>query len=203
MSVTGALIVGGTALGMASSYLGGQAAEDRARAGEKAARRHAKFIRRRNRLEQSIAIEKFELEVAMETERLKHETEYLVGQLEKRKERTVGEATAGYAASGVTVGGGGSAEAVLERIEGEFESDISMVRETAALELEQFTTSRQTSLEWFMEQSTMETKYGIQSSLAQASAYSSQAGYASQAGVMGAGAALLSGGAQYGMMTIQ
>ncbi|MCK5642402.1 MAG: hypothetical protein KAJ19_16465, partial [Gammaproteobacteria bacterium] len=93
MSITGALIAGSTALNMYSSYRGGGAAAEEAKAGEKAAKRHARFIRKRNRLEQQIAIEKFELDVAMETERLKHETEYVVGQLEKRKVRTSGEAT--------------------------------------------------------------------------------------------------------------
>ena len=198
MSLTGALIAGSTGLGMLSSYLGGSAAEDDARAGKDAARRHAEFIRKRNRLEQSIAIQKSELEVAMETERVQHETEYVVGQLEKKKARVSGEAVASYAASGITVGEG-SAEAVLERIEGEFESDISMVRETAALGLEQFIESGQASLDWFLEQSTMETEYGVQSSLSEASAYGSRAGYAQQASILGPLAELGSGAASYGI----
>lgn len=195
--IAGALVAS-TVLGAASSYMGYQAAEEQARRGKRAAQRHAEFIQKRNKMEQSIAIEKFELELAMETERLKHETEYVVGQLEKKKVRAAGEATAGYAASGITVGEG-SAEAVLERIESEFESDIAMVRETSALELEQFTKSGQQSLDWFLEQSTMETEYGVQSSLAEASAYSSQAGYAQQASILGPLAQLGSGAASYGM----
>ena len=89
-------------------------------------------------------------------------------------------------------------ETVLERIESEFESEISMVRKTAALGLEQFIESGQKSLAWFLEQSTMETEYGVQSSLAEASAYGSQAGYAQTASILGAGAAGMSGAAQYG-----
>lgn len=197
--ITGALLVGSTVLSMASSLMGGSAAKRDAKRRKEAAQRHAEFIAKRNKLEQAIATEKFGLEIAMEEERLKHETGYIVGQLEKQKARATGEATAGYAASGITLSEGGSAEEVLKRIEGEFESDISMVRKTAALEFDQFVESKQTSLNWFLEQSTMETEYGVQSSLAEASAYSSQAGYAQQAGVIGAGAALLSGGASYGM----
>ena len=198
LGVVGAIGIS-TALSMASSYLGGQAAEEDARRSKKAAQRHAEFIQKRNKMEQFIAIEKFGLEIAMEEERVKHETEYVIGQLEKKKARTSAEATAGYAASGVTVGESGSVEAVLERIEGEFESEMSMVRETAALGLKQFTESKQTSLDWFLEQSTMETEYGVQSSLAEASAYGSQAGYAQQASILGPLAQLGSGAAQYGM----
>ncbi len=190
--------VASTVLSAASSYMGYQAAGEQAKAGKKAAKRHARFIAKRNKLEQSIAIEKFELEVAMETERLTHETEYVTGQLEKRKARVSGEAVASYAASGVTVGEG-SAEAVLERIEGEFESDIATVRETAELELKQFTESGQKSLDWFLEQSTMETQYGVQSSLDEASAYGSQASYAQTGSFLGPASQLLSGYASYGM----
>ena len=75
LGLTGAIGIS-TALGMASSYLGGQAAKEDAEAGKDAARRRAEFIRKRNKMEQSIAIQKFELEVAMEEERIKHETEY-------------------------------------------------------------------------------------------------------------------------------
>lgn len=199
MSITAALMVGSTALSMASSYFGAKGAEEDARRNKEAARRHAEFIKKRNAMEQSIAKEKFNLEIAMETERLKHETGYIVGQLEKQKVRAIGEATAGYAASGITLGEGGSAEDVLKRIEGEFESNISMVRKTAALEFDQFVESKQKSLSWFLEQSTMETEYGVQSSLSEASAYSSQAGYAQTASMLGPLAAGMGGAAQYGM----
>ena len=195
---TGALI-GATVLSAGSSYLGAKGAKKQAKRGKDAARREAEFIEKRNAMEQSIAKEKFELEIAMETERMEHETRYIVGQLEKQKARASGEATAGYAASGVTLGEGGSSEAVLKRIESEFESDVSMVRKTAALELEQFTTGKQKSLDWFMEQSTMETEYGVQSSLSEAEAYKSRADFAGVGMALGPLAAGLGGAAQYGM----
>ena len=197
--MAGTTLAVATGLSAVSSYMGYKGAEEDARRNAAAAKRHAEFIKKRNKLEQSIAIEKFNLEVAMETERMKHETGYIVRQLEKQKARAIGEATAGYAASGITLSEGGSAEDVLKRIEGEFESNISMVRKTAALEFDQFYESKQTSLDWFMEQSTMETEYGVQSSLAEASAYSSQAGYAQQASILGPLAAGMGGAASYGM----
>ena len=185
-------------LNVVSSYFGAKGAKEDAKRGKEAARREAEFIKKRNEMEQAIAKEKFALEVAMEEERVKHETEYVIGQLEKKKARVSGEATASYGASGVTIAEG-SAENVLERIESEFESEMSMVRETAALGLEQFTESGQKSLDWFLEQSTLETEYGVQSSLSEASAYGSRAQYAQQASIINPLAAGVSGVAEYGM----
>lgn len=196
---TGALI-GSTVLGAYSSYKGYKGQQEQARLGEKSAKQRAVYLDQRKRMAQSVAIQRTELEIAMETERLTHETDYLVGQLKKKEVKALGEATTGYAASGITVKeGSGSVEDVLGRIKSEAKSQRDIVRETATLELEQFTKSKQQSLEWFMEQSEFETAYGVETSLDAAKAFGEQADVAQLGSVLGPLSVGLSGAATYGM----
>ena len=199
----GAAIALSTGLSMASSYFGYGAAGDKAKAEKKAAERRARYLNERKRMAQSIAIQKTELEIAMETERIEHETEYIVGQLKKKEATISSSATAGYAASGVTVGKGGSVETVLGRIASESQSEQDIVLETAELQLSQFIESKEQSLEWFMEQSEFETAYGVETAFDAASAYGSQADYAQLGQFLGPLSAGASGAATYGMMNIQ
>jgi hypothetical protein len=199
----GAAIGLSTAFSMASSYFGYKGQEDEAEAGKKAAKRRARYLNERKRMAQSIAIEKTELEIAMETERLEHETGYIIGQLKKKEATISSSATAGYAASGVTVGKGGSVETVLDRIASESKSERDIVLRTAELELSQFTESREQSLEWFMEQSEFETAYGVETSLDAAKQFGQQSDYAQLGTYLGPLAAGMSGAADYGMMKIQ
>lgn len=205
-------IVVSTVLSATAIYMSYEAQQEQAKRAGRAAKREAAYAKERATLEEQIAAERHALDIFLAEERIAFEKEiglerttFTIEQIAKRDAEVRAAAIAGYAASGIDpYEEGSSALAVLKRIERESTIEQERVMKgyetfvgARELELEQLRESRGKTFEWFMAQSKMETQYEIQSRLAEASAYRSQARYAGYGKVLGPLAALGSGATMY------
>ena len=202
----GALIAS-TVIGIGSSLIAGEGQRKAASGKADSQRRQAEQAAERFRRESAIAAQKLAIDTSMARERTRFETAaarkeagYVEGQLTKQEMETRAAAKAGYAGSGITVGEGGSALAILNRITSESESmkgelfrRLEVFESGKELELDQFTQSAKTSYDWFISRQGQETEWEMQNRYAGGEAYDQQGKYAQWGGYLGGAGAALGG----------
>jgi len=176
----------------AGQYLTYKGQEEAAEAQEEYQYQQAQQAKERALREERIAAERKQADISMAQERMDFEkktrgekAEFVKAQMAKFDAELYASAIAGYAASGIAIGEGSSALAVIENIQRESEVQQEAVSKefedfiaSRELELEQLVETEELTYDWFTTRLHQETQWEIENRYAEAAAFRTKGKYA-------------------------